>query len=371
MDPRERIIDILQVASILSAGAFAALGLFTDYKKDGKVTKYGRLAVIGIVLSAFFSLGTRWLQTDLAEDQREKAKSDAERLATETARQRGIDARNFAVQMQELQNLAQGLTDLQDGTRRLNGDMQASLRTQERIQSTVSRSLSQTVLLGREQRTSTMMTLESIWQSANRIDGNGIEMVAFYTCEAAPGRPLPDLFPNGAMASVRLYTPGGEDERELLSFRQIGSEIDTEGEEAARVMSFERFLGPELRNLVSPDAWRGVELSVSLTSRYKGDISALAAAFGRPLRSPAEIDRDESPDYAPENVLAVLPCESELYLIVNGHFIVEAEPDIVVTRDAEARQIITISTRNLRVVPEALPRATIGPYTASLLRRPQ
>src|SRR4051812_25439800 len=53
MDP----YPILKAVSMVATGVFGVIGILTNYKdKDGKVTKWGRVAITGILLSASISL---------------------------------------------------------------------------------------------------------------------------------------------------------------------------------------------------------------------------------------------------------------------------------------------------------------------------
>src|SRR5258708_371724 len=68
--------------SILLGGAFGILALLVDYKDEsGKLTRWGRIAIIGVIVSAGTSVGTQALESFLAEtNARASAQAAAENL---------------------------------------------------------------------------------------------------------------------------------------------------------------------------------------------------------------------------------------------------------------------------------------------------
>jgi hypothetical protein len=73
------LYSILKITSLIATAVFGALGLLTQYKDDqGKITRWGRTAIAGILLSSGFSLGLYILETSKAKAAAEKAKSEAE-----------------------------------------------------------------------------------------------------------------------------------------------------------------------------------------------------------------------------------------------------------------------------------------------------
>jgi hypothetical protein len=73
------LYSILKITSMIATGVFGALGLLTKYKDDkGTITRWGRIALAGILLSSGFSLGLYILETSKAKAAAEKAKTEAE-----------------------------------------------------------------------------------------------------------------------------------------------------------------------------------------------------------------------------------------------------------------------------------------------------
>jgi len=76
------LYSFLKVTSMIATGLFGALGLLTKYKDDqGKITKWGKVALGGILLSSGFSLGLYILETSRAKAAADKAKAEANATA--------------------------------------------------------------------------------------------------------------------------------------------------------------------------------------------------------------------------------------------------------------------------------------------------
>lgn len=68
----------LKVFSMIATGAFGALGLLTKYRDDrGKITKWGKIALAGILVSSGISLGLYILETSKAKASAIKAQNEA------------------------------------------------------------------------------------------------------------------------------------------------------------------------------------------------------------------------------------------------------------------------------------------------------
>jgi hypothetical protein len=85
------LYSLLKIISMLATGAFGALGLLTNYKDDqGKITKWGKVAIGGILISSGISLVLYALETSRAKKEAEATKQKLEIIlanATATATQ--------------------------------------------------------------------------------------------------------------------------------------------------------------------------------------------------------------------------------------------------------------------------------------------
>jgi len=70
----ENIISALKIISMLGAAGFGALALLTEYKdkSTNQITKWGRIALVGIVLTAVFSIVLHKLEANEAKKSAEK-----------------------------------------------------------------------------------------------------------------------------------------------------------------------------------------------------------------------------------------------------------------------------------------------------------
>lgn len=75
----DALYSVLKITSMLGTGAFGALALLTKYKDDaGKMTKWGKVALGGIVISSSISLGLYLLEVSKSKAAADKAKLEAE-----------------------------------------------------------------------------------------------------------------------------------------------------------------------------------------------------------------------------------------------------------------------------------------------------
>jgi hypothetical protein len=81
------LYGLLKVSSLIATGLFGALGLLTKYRDaEGKITKWGKVALGGILISSFTSLSLFILETSRAKakalDDKAKAAATAQKLET-------------------------------------------------------------------------------------------------------------------------------------------------------------------------------------------------------------------------------------------------------------------------------------------------
>jgi hypothetical protein len=80
------LLTIVKFTSLILAAAFAILGTTTDYKQDGKVTKWGRVAIIGVIVSGLLSsilLGLEERNKKVEKDKTDKEKLEAQNKANQ------------------------------------------------------------------------------------------------------------------------------------------------------------------------------------------------------------------------------------------------------------------------------------------------
>lgn len=355
--------NALQVASILATAGFAAFGLFNKYKDDdGRITRPGRIAVIGIALSALLSLGT---QSVKAEVDRRKAKAADEKRQAELRAQ----AARFAQQARQLQTLDDLQRAALDGSRNLQGRVGNTLSRLQTLQGQVSDSISAIDAVGAKQDRYTGQMLRTMWYDANRISGSRLEMRVYYECRTPPGTSLPRLFPEGSYAEVYLQPRSrgrpelsgrfalepalDEDNPSARATRQYFTQEPVSPGQAERhsivFAPFEGHFSPELGN---PDNWRDATLEMFVWARHPDLIEHLGPVFR--LQQPQRQFRVPSP-VPPPTIPVPLPCEASFALVVNGRMIAYQEAAIYTALEAGAFRRLVMKAPPKPVRADALP----------------
>lgn len=356
-----KLVDVLQVASILSAAAFAALALFTEYKHDGKITRFGRIAVAGIVLSALFSLGTQWGKAEI-----DRQKAEAARLE-EAERRKQADIRDakelghYRNQMQGLSNVL-GLQNVAlDGTRDLLGRMQTSLHRQQLLEAQARGTLLAVEATRSQEKANTIRVLRGMWDESNRVSGGRIVAVVAYQCAVDREKYVPilpdearaelTLVPMAAVAAERLplnrfraaYIRNSVD---LVALDEKTTLVkDPIGE--IQIQQLSRFspfgLGADaLDALAHPENWSGIGVELRIIGTQPGLAERVAAVARKPLRGPeglaekydlrAGILHGATADAGVR--VKVLPCSADMALFINDRQVAEAQGLVAQVSDA-------------------------------------
>ncbi|MCM3904168.1 MAG: hypothetical protein ND866_20890 [Pyrinomonadaceae bacterium] len=133
-------VTLIKFIALACAGGFSILGVMTDFKKEGRVTRWGRIAIIGVVLSSLFSVALLGLeQKSLAESRR---KADLERKAADdqAAKEREDANQKFADTVQRLEAIRESVNGSLEQTARnleqttlVATDVKRSIKEQSRI----------------------------------------------------------------------------------------------------------------------------------------------------------------------------------------------------------------------------------------------
>jgi hypothetical protein len=110
-------VDVITKASLLAAAGFGLLGLLTDYKKDGRITRWGKVAAGGIVLSAVLSILSGSLKNNV-QARASAAANRKERI------ERDVQAGRFARQIAQLQSLNERMAGVNRDSRTLIANME-------------------------------------------------------------------------------------------------------------------------------------------------------------------------------------------------------------------------------------------------------
>jgi hypothetical protein len=195
--------NFLKVISLLASGLFGALGLLTKYRDDtGKITKWGKVALSGIVLSSSISLILYTLETSRAKAAAERARRDAEAMTqkADNMAQKLENVLKVAETTADTQkeslvktdDLKKGLTETLGQQKEIAGKMDNSLETQ-RVVLHGNKEILKGIVEGVERDSqNTRGILQSIWGESNRIEASHIRIAITYKYE---GLVKPDKVP--------------------------------------------------------------------------------------------------------------------------------------------------------------------------------
>ena len=339
----------LQIGSILATAGFAAFGLLSRFKDDsGRLTRAGRVALAGIGLSALLSLTT---QSVKAEVDRRAANAAAQ------AHQHELDAQlaQFEAQSEALTKLNRKQQDALTRTEKVLSDL-------GHVSTQVGRSIHSIELVGRQQDVHTARVLRTMWEDANRIVGERLELLVSTSCSR--NQPSFNLFDNGT-AMVSLLTPqqvdaiqsspdGGigvvEMVRALYSQRQDFTGSANSGGNFSRTR-FSSFVSYFPNMISDPEVWRVNAVRIVLMAPFPEEHqSALPSERGMPTSVGATISaiRDV------QNMETV-PCAASVVLLANGRELIEASAPIEVIHDRDGTSLVALFDPALPN-DEALPR---------------
>ena len=353
-DVRELLVTLIGYASIVSAAMFGLLGLFTEYKKDGRITVWGRLAAGGIALSALFAMTSAVLQQQLNAEQQQTARDEA---AADLKRQE----KQFNTQLGKLADLNRQLGGVNRANSLLLGRMESSLNSQRQLLGNARRNLLLTTALGAQQRQSTIRVLKSLWDDANRITGERLELLVNTTC--SPDRPALNLF-NGGIAFVELLTAeeaqaelGGQVsglaalaglERAFFSQQQefTGSAMSDDDFSRTRFYAFTAFFPDAVSD---PETWRKSHVAIRLESPISPDHQILQRT------ERGEVTNLRLSPHRRGEDRELLPCDAAADLIANGRILLGASAPIEVVRGRDGPTLRVLFDPTI-VDDELLPR---------------
>lgn len=342
---REFWVNLIGFASIASAAIFGLLALFTDYKKDGKITQWGRLYAGGIALSAVFAMTSAVLQKRIAA---------AEAAAGERAAddQRALQKAQFDTQLGHLTRLNGRMEEVSSANQRLLHDMTRSLTAQGVLLTNAQRGMLLTARLGVQERENTGRVLRSLWDESSRVTGSSISVTVAYLCRPEPGRDFPRLLAQNARAHLRvgpmavanrLREPlnqfstepvlGGEGVAQFESLDQQVTVIRAtvaEWGELIQVNRFGPFNAERWLGLERPENWEGRAIELIVDGFEPGLIAAAAAATPDDVEAEFAAEFARSfviPGYWRENgelTVSVLPCPVRMAVFVNGRDVADA-----------------------------------------------
>ena len=292
-------ISGMKVVSIVASGAFGMLGLLTKYKEGDRMTRWGRIALGGIVFSAVLSLSLQLLQTakETAKQQAEAARSAIEARKAEEA------ARATSKQLKDILTTAQTTSDQQSKNlaeaQVITGKMDTSLKTQGDVLAGNREILSGVGEGARRDVRNTIGILRTIWDESNRIEAKQMTIAITYTFSREVNKPPPGLFENGETLSIRAVSKNSAgslryplnrwSSRHLLDSRELvlnakeqkitrQEHFSVDGISYEQTSYFSGFEG-DIKKFFVMTNWNGALLEVHLTKQDPSLIAKLKASL--------------------------------------------------------------------------------------------
>lgn len=362
----EFIVTLVGYASIVSAAVFGMIGLFAEYKVDGKTTVWGKIAAVGIALSAAFGLTSAVLQRRADSAQRELTRIAADKEREEARTQ-------YLEQVGQLLKLNRTVTGVNETSATLLENMGLSLKAQDRmigdqrrLLASAHASMLMTSRLQTQQRKGTTSILRGLWDETNRVSGATIVAAVAYQCAVDPDKYFPILADEGRAELILI--PMARVERERVPLARFRSDYlegsvdltaidqkttlhrDLTGEvtfqQISRFSPF-AFGAAGLQALSSPENWKGMAVELRVVGVQPELAQRLAAVAREPLRGREALAEtyDLSSGVAArlsanDNArVAVLPCKADMFFFINDRQVAQAQGLVVQLWDGPGDRI--------------------------------
>lgn len=187
-----RFTEALTVASVVMAAGFGLMALFTSYKdKEGKTTRYGRLAAFGVVLTALVSLTLNTVKGEI-----DGVKAEAQRKQQDERFDKTLKGFTDVLARQD-QALTDGAVVRANLERSLAGQRRqlAAQRDQIALSQGVSRGLADSV---RVSQANADALLRSVWDASDTVSLRDLSVRAHLACGFGNGPR-----PGGDFAALR------------------------------------------------------------------------------------------------------------------------------------------------------------------------
>lgn len=171
------ILLALSIFSALSSGFFGALALVSDFKRAGKLTRWGAVAIIGIVLSAALSITADFVKRHLELE--EDAAKDAKEARESAAALRAENIRSRAELARYANNMAQ--------FKKISGQMQSNV---DRLE-----------LLRVQQKEDSAQLGDDVWREANAVSPRSVSARMSIRCDGIDTSAVAQLFRNASLSA--------------------------------------------------------------------------------------------------------------------------------------------------------------------------
>lgn len=358
----EFLVDLIGYASIVSAAIFGMIGLFADYKVEGRTTVWGKVAAVGIVLSAVFGLTSAVLS-----QRAETAQRNQDRIEAEKERERA--EAQYAGQIAQLLGINRRITGVNQTSSTLLGRMGESLAAQERtlaaqevLLGSARQSMLMTSGLTLQERENTLRVLRSVWDEANRITGSRFEVLLKAQCDTGAETIAPPLFANATLFVTLLDERQAEEHdsgaeltgsaalellgTSLFSFQQDNS-LSTSGAPVG-LSRFHSFMALFPDEVASPDVWRSGYFKTVVTTVAPASFPGREALLEEAARRTGDAS-------AKAGELGELPCEAVATVFANGRMLGETSGPVQLIKERDGTLLLGVETPAVSVEEGALP----------------
>lgn len=216
------LVNALTIVSVLAAAAFGLMGFFTSNKDtQGRLTRAGRIAIGGVLLTALLSIASRSVEGKIA------AAAGAQARDVDQCRQRAA-ADQFQDQIGRLRTLNNGLVDVSTKSAKIRERLEGSIQTQQQQLASAKRISTDLAATGRASQANADALLRSMWESREQVSARDLRVGIDVECrfydydmgdkvriDPAPERRKLDAlapasaFETASSLSLAVFAPGG------------------------------------------------------------------------------------------------------------------------------------------------------------------
>lgn len=344
-------VNFLTKGALVATAGFGLLALLTDYKKDGRITKWGRVAAGGIVVSAMLSIATGIFQDRI------KAASDA----AEAAHRKDLND-DLGAQLEALRKLGQDSRMIEQSMVQANARQASIIKLQNSLLDRAEQSMLLTARLSSEGNTNTGRVLKGMWGEANRIDGKKIKLFAAIDCRREIDPEISYIFQKGAVATIYFS------KRAKAAARGISQVSDNSTDQEAIALESSDMTFPEIRGtgtvsqfnnfyelsrnsiakISNPVLWRDLDVSLNISAPINDDYEK----FVQKYITPSNLSKLD-PGYEAE-----LPCDVFWQLDVLDRTIGYARGKLIFYKDAKGPGSLVGRSGRAEINYDYLPRYT-------------
>ena len=185
------VVNVVTIVSIVAAAGFGLLGLLTSYKdKDGRITRWGRIAAGGVLLTALLSITSRTIEGRIAAIKDEQARAAAEIARKEEDADRAAATDRFETQVTLVNGVLADLNKVSARTEKVQAGVNLTIDAQRRQLATAQRTSRRLAQTAAESQANADRLLRSVWDASERISGRDVTVSARIACYIAPAHPL-------------------------------------------------------------------------------------------------------------------------------------------------------------------------------------